>query len=89
MAWLAKGKKLPPLDDGVYLPDVSIITAVYNEENVLEEKMQCLLDLDYPKDKLHVYFGSDKSSDRSNTMLERFAEEHDWVSFVPFDVRPR
>ena len=87
MAWMARGKKLPPIEEGAYLPDVSIITAVYNEENVLAEKMQCLLDLDYPRDKLHVYFGSDKSSDRSNAMLEAFAAEHDWVTFVPFDVR--
>ena len=87
MAWMARGKQLPPIGEGTYLPDVSIITAVYNEENVLEEKMQCLLDLDYPRDKLHVYFGSDKSSDRSNDMLEAFAAEHDWVTFVPFEVR--
>lgn len=86
MLRLSRNKHLdkPKLDNP---PMVSVITAVYNEENVLNEKIQTLRDLDYPKHKLHIYFGSDNSTDRSNQMLSQFAEEQDNVTFIPFKKR--
>jgi cellulose synthase/poly-beta-1,6-N-acetylglucosamine synthase-like glycosyltransferase len=69
------------------LPRVSIITAVYNEEAVLPEKLQCLDDLDYPRDRLHIYFGSDKSQDSSNDLLSKYEQNKNYVTFVPFEER--
>lgn len=88
MRWLAGrsgAKELHRSSD--YRPHISIITAVYNEESVLEEKLDCLEKLDYPKDKLHVYFGSDKSTDRSNEMLSAYASTRSHVTFIAFDER--
>lgn len=45
--------------DENYLPTVSLIIAVYNEEKILRERLANLRQLDYPPDKLEVIFGLD------------------------------
>lgn len=74
------------VDGGKELPYVSIVTAVYNEEAVLQEKFDCLDALDYPRDKIHIYFGSDCSSDGSNQMLKNYSKRT-YVTYIPFDKR--
>lgn len=54
---------------------------------MLNEKFECIDALKYPKDKLHVFFGSDNSSDNSNDMLLTFSSKRQHVTFVPFDER--
>jgi glycosyltransferase involved in cell wall biosynthesis len=56
-----------PLDA---LPSVSVIVAAYDEEDVIAAKVDNLLSLDYPCEKLEVIVCSDGSSDRT---LERAA----------------
>lgn len=64
------------------LPYVSIIMAVFNEENVIFEKIQSIYDTGYPADRLELLVGSDGSSDRTNEILEEFAR--DFKSFHSF-----
>lgn len=45
------------------LPSVTVLIAAYNEEDIIEEKIQNTLDLDYPKDKLQVIIITDGSTD--------------------------
>ncbi|MFT5385817.1 MAG: cellulose synthase/poly-beta-1,6-N-acetylglucosamine synthase-like glycosyltransferase, partial [Saprospiraceae bacterium] len=71
----------------VELPNVSVIMSVYNEEAVIKEKMESLLALDYPKDKLVIYIGSDHSDDRTNEILEAYQNSASNLSFHPFKVR--
>lgn len=52
------------------LPYVSLIMAVYNEEIVIRDKMEAIRNLDYPKDKLLLYIGSDCSDDATNEILK-------------------
>lgn len=54
------------------LPEVTLLIAAYNEEDVVEEKMKNSLALDYPADKLHFMWVTDGSTDQTNTMLERY-----------------
>jgi len=54
------------------LPEVTLLVAAYNEEDVVEEKMKNSLALDYPADKLHFMWVTDGSTDQTNTMLERY-----------------
>lgn len=68
-------------------PQVSVIMAAYNEEAVLDEKMQSLLDLDYPKDRLSFYVGSDCSSDKTNAILTALAKKEPRLHFFPFTER--
>lgn len=82
-----KASPLKPDQPETFLPRVSIITAVYNEEAVLDEKLSCLDNLDYPRDLLHIYFGSDKSTDRSNELLFAYSNQYSHVTFIPFEKR--
>ncbi|MBK6266538.1 glycosyltransferase family 2 protein [Marivirga sp. S37H4] len=51
------------------LPYVSLIIACYNEGEVLREKIQNTLSLDYPADKLNICFVTDGTSDGSERMV--------------------
>jgi len=56
------------------LPEVSLLVAAYNEENVIERKILNSLNLDYPRDRLHIVIGSDGSSDATAEIVSRYAD---------------
>jgi len=56
------------------LPRVSLLLAAYNEESVLEDRLQNALGLDYPPMNLEVVVGSDGSTDRTAEIARRFAD---------------
>ena len=55
-------------------PTVTVIVAAYNEEPVIERRVENLLALDYPADKLDVVVTSDASTDRTHELVETFAD---------------
>ena len=57
------------------LPTVSILISAYNEEAVIEKKIQNILELDYPKEKLEVLIGDDGSTDRTAEIIEKYADQ--------------
>ena len=57
------------------LPTVSILISAYNEESVIERKIQNILELDYPKEKLEVLIGDDGSADRTAEIVARYADQ--------------
>ncbi len=69
------------------LPMVSVVMSVYNEELVIDDKMQSLLRLDYPKNRLQIYVGSDCSDDETNSKMKFFERQNTHVHFVPFAKR--
>ena len=80
----------PPTDfftEGPDWPQVSVIMAAYNEEVVIDEKIRSLLASDYPAEKLHIFVGSDCSSDRTNEIMATFAKANKSVHFYPFTER--
>jgi cellulose synthase/poly-beta-1,6-N-acetylglucosamine synthase-like glycosyltransferase len=89
MWWLARGKAPRGLrySTGEEWPSLAILMAAYNEEAVIEEKMDRLLDLDYPQGKLQIWVGSDCSTDRTNAILSAFAKRHDFIQFIPYKTR--
>ncbi|HUP32250.1 MAG TPA: glycosyltransferase family 2 protein [Gaiellaceae bacterium] len=54
-------------------PSVSVIVAAYNEEAVIERRLENLLALDYPAERLEVVVTSDASTDATHEIVERFA----------------
>ncbi|MCD6069171.1 MAG: hypothetical protein K0S33_3997 [Bacteroidetes bacterium] len=54
------------------LPEVAILLAAYNEEEVIEAKLKSMLATTYPKHKLKIYIGSDASTDRTNEIIRSF-----------------
>ena len=62
------------LPEDSQLPDVAFMVCAYNEQDVVEMKMQNIHELDYPKDKLHVVWVTDGSSDNTNEYLKAYPE---------------
>lgn len=60
-------------DSEYTLPPVTLITAAFNEENIIKEKIRNTLELDYPSDKLHIVFITDGSSDRTEQYAREFS----------------
>lgn len=54
-------------------PSVAIVCAMYNEEDVAEQKIANFRSLTYPG--LRMYIGSDGSSDRTNDILAKYAKD--------------
>ena len=70
----------PPLESREQtLPGVTVVVSVYNEAEVIEAKLENLLALEYPKDRLKIVIASDGSSDetcsRARAVLARHSEE--------------
>ena len=51
------------------LPEVTLFITAFNEEDVVDEKMENSLDLDYPADKLRIVWVSDGSDDGPNERM--------------------
>ncbi|PKP37930.1 MAG: glycosyl transferase [Bacteroidetes bacterium HGW-Bacteroidetes-14] len=52
------------------LPEISLLIPAYNEESVVEEKMQNSLALNYPPDKLKILWITDGTNDSTNDILK-------------------
>jgi cellulose synthase/poly-beta-1,6-N-acetylglucosamine synthase-like glycosyltransferase len=59
-----------PVQKGDSTPTVSVIVAAHNEQEVIERRLQNLLALDYPADKLEIVVASDASTDRTDELVE-------------------
>lgn len=55
-------------------PTVSIVIAAYNEAKTIAEKLDNLVSLDYPKDKIEVVIASDGSKDGTEAIVERYKD---------------
>lgn len=55
-------------------PSVSVLISVYNEEKHVVARIENLLALDYPSDKLEILIGSDGSTDRTNELVRTFPD---------------
>jgi cellulose synthase/poly-beta-1,6-N-acetylglucosamine synthase-like glycosyltransferase len=55
------------------LPDVSVIVAAHDEEAVIERRLENLLALDYPAERVEILVASDASEDRTDELVEAVA----------------
>lgn len=62
--------------DYLYEPTVSVMVVAHNEEKVIEKKLNNLLELDYPHEKLDFLIASDFSTDGTNEIVEKFMKSH-------------
>src|SRR5271166_5219726 len=64
-----------PVRRGSFVPLVSIAMVVRDEEKTLETKLQNLVALDYPGDRLQIVVVSDGSTDRTEEILREWARD--------------
>jgi cellulose synthase/poly-beta-1,6-N-acetylglucosamine synthase-like glycosyltransferase len=69
---LAKFKRKKLLPELSEYPRVSIIIPVFNEEDVIQRKIESCLGINYPKEKIEILIGSDGSTDRTNRIVESY-----------------
>jgi biofilm PGA synthesis N-glycosyltransferase PgaC len=76
VGWLwVRGHWSPrPVRRGPISPSITVVMVVRNEAAVLESKLEDLLALNYPADQLEILVVSDGSTDATNLILARHAE---------------
>jgi len=61
-------------------PSVTMIVPAYNEEAVIRRRLENLLELDYPDDRLEIVVTSDASDDRTDEIVAGIAESEPRIS---------
>lgn len=60
-----------------YVPTVSLIVPAHNEEMIIEETLDCLMQLDYPSNKLQIIIANDGSTDNTLKVVRRYKRKFD------------
>lgn len=69
------------------LPSIEIIFAAYNEEQVIEKKIIKSFETNYPLNKLSLRVGTDKCSDRTDSIIEELQSKFPNLHHRPFKER--
>lgn len=63
-------------------PPVAVLLSAHNEEKTIRQRIQNLLSLDYPANRLHVYVGLDGCTDSTAELVARAAQGHTNIGIV-------
>jgi cellulose synthase/poly-beta-1,6-N-acetylglucosamine synthase-like glycosyltransferase len=63
-----------PVKRGKFEPLVTVLITAYNEEQAIRKKLENTLSIDYPKDKFEILVASDGSTDRTDEIVNEFAD---------------
>ena len=69
-----------------FLPKVSVIIPAHNEEKSIREKIENLLQLNYPPERLEILVGNDGSQDRTASILNSVNNDQVKVFHSPSQV---
>ncbi len=78
------GKAFHIKDDNNFEPKISIIVSAYNEMDVIGNRIQNLIDLSYPKNKIEIIIGSDGSDDQ--TVLNAKKHQDERIKIIDFPL---
>jgi cellulose synthase/poly-beta-1,6-N-acetylglucosamine synthase-like glycosyltransferase len=70
---LARVRERRVAKDPSWEPTVSVVVAAHDEESVIERRLENLLALDYPAERLEIVVASDASSDGTNELVAAVA----------------
>ncbi len=65
------------------LPTVTLLIAAYNEQAVIERKLENTLALDYPRDCLQILVAADGSNDATPAIVQSFADRGVELAYSP------
>ena len=71
-----------PVAKAAIEPSVVLIVAAHDEEDVIGRRLENLVALDYPADKLEIVVASDGSTDRTNEIVEEIAAREPRIHFL-------
>jgi cellulose synthase/poly-beta-1,6-N-acetylglucosamine synthase-like glycosyltransferase len=72
-----------PVRKGNAMPSVSLIVAAHDEEDVIERRLENLLELDYPAELLEIVVASDASTDHTDELVAAIAARETRVKLLP------
>jgi cellulose synthase/poly-beta-1,6-N-acetylglucosamine synthase-like glycosyltransferase len=73
-----------PIRKGAVEPDVTVVVAAHNEETVIRARVENLLALDYPEERLQVVVASDGSTDGTDEIVSEIAAREPRVHLARF-----
>ena len=68
---------------------ISIIITAHNEEKVIQQKLENVISLDYPKEKVEIIVTSDNSTDKTNEIVKEFIKNHPTENIKLYKVKKR
>ena len=66
-----------------FYPSVTLLIAAYNEENVIAQKLNNSLALDYPQGQLQILVTADGSDDRTPDIVRQYADQGVELCYAP------
>jgi len=75
--------------DYSYRPTVTVMVVAHNEEKVIKDKLENLIRLQYPKDKIEFLVSSDNRTDKTNDIVRDFIKSHPNEKIRLFVVKER
>jgi cellulose synthase/poly-beta-1,6-N-acetylglucosamine synthase-like glycosyltransferase len=83
LAAAAAARLVPkPVRRQEWTPSVSVVVAAHDEEAVIGRRIENLLALDYPADRIEIVVASDASEDGTEEIVERYAGIHSRVRLI-------
>lgn len=82
-----KNKKIEK--DYTHQPTVTVMVVAHNEEKVILNKLNNLINLNYPEDRIEFIVASDNSTDKTNDIVEQFIKEHPERKIRLYEVKER
>lgn len=82
-----KNKKIEK--DYTHQPTVTVMVVAHNEEKVILNKLNNLINLNYPEDRIEFIVASDNSTDRTNEIVKKFIAEHPEKKIRLYEVKER
>jgi len=82
-----KSRKLEK--DYNHQPTVTVMVVAHNEEKVILEKLNNILERDYPQDKIEILVASDNSTDQTNNIVKEFIKKHPERKIRLYEVKTR
>lgn len=70
-------------------PTVTVMVVAHNEEKVILEKLNNIINLDYPQEKIEFLISSDNSTDKTNEIVTKFIENHKDLKIRLYEVKAR
>lgn len=68
---------------------ISIIITAHNEEKIIQQKLENVISLDYPKEKVEIIVTSDNSTDKTNKIVKEFIKNHPTENIKLYKVKKR
>lgn len=68
---------------------ISIIITAHNEEKIIQQKLENVINLDYPKEKVEIIVTSDNSTDKTNEIVKEFIKNHPTENIKLYKVKKR